>query len=86
MRSLAISPLWLAVVLMRLKETRLKETRFIASLQGLTNLYIHDAVPIATHHDALVLGLALIDTLDDEGDMVDLLSFDRLVFVVFPGA
>ena len=65
---------------------RLMEMRFIASLQGLTNLYVNNAVPIATHHDALVLGFALIDTLDDEGDMVDFLPFDGLVFVVFPSA
>ena len=65
---------------------RLMETRFIASLQGLTNLYVNDAIPVATHNDALVLGLALVDTLDDEGDMVDLLSFNGFVFVVFPCA
>ena len=62
------------------------ETRFIASLQGLTNLYINDAVPVAAHHDALVFGLALIDTLDDEGDVVDFLAIDGFVVVVFPRA
>ena len=60
------------------------ETRLIASLQGLTNFHIHDAIPITTHYNTLVFGLAFIDTLDDESDMVDLLSFDGLVFVIFP--
>ena len=62
------------------------ETRFIASLQGLTNLYVNNAIPVATHYDALVFGLALVDALDDEGDVVDLFPFDGLVFVVFPCA
>ena len=57
-----------------------------SELLYLTDFHIHNPVPIATYHDALVFGLAFIDALDDKSKMIDFRAFDGLVVVVFPSA
>ena len=52
----------------------------------LANLHVHNPIPVAAQHYAFVLGLALVDALDDESNMVNFLSFDGFVFFVLPSA
>ena len=58
----------------------------VSTRQALTNLYVNNPVPITPHYHALVFGLAFVDALDDERDVVDFLAIDGLVVVVFPRA
>ena len=52
----------------------------------LAHFHIHNAFPVAAHYNALVFGLSFVNALDDEGEMVDFLAFDGLVFVVLPSS
>ena len=57
-----------------------------ASPSELAHFHIHNAFSVAAHHNALVFGLAFVNALDNEGEVVDFLSLDGFVFIVFPGS